>query len=321
MRNALVVGGAGFIGTALCERLLHDDYKVLCVDNLCTGSSSNVEHLSQLDGFNFVQGDATDHMTILGPLDVVVHLASPASPRDYARLSIETLKAGSIGTLNCLEVAHEKDARFVLASTSEVYGDPKVHPQPESYWGNVNPIGPRSMYDEAKRFAEALTTSYRDRLAVRTGIARIFNCYGPRMRPNDGRAIPNFIWQALHGEPLTVAGDGSQTRSVCFVNDLVEGLVRLIDSNCAGPVNLGNPEEISVLDLAKRVAVTVGSYPEIAFIPRPPDDPGMRCPDISLARDILGWEPVTRLDDGLGLTVRWFRDQLETGIPFSQTDR
>ncbi len=248
-----MVGGAGFIGSALCERLLLDGYEVLCLDNLSTGNPRNIEHLSQLGAFSYQEGDVSDRLVVQGRVDVVLHLASPASPQDYARLSIETLKAGSVGTLNCLELAREKRARFVLASTSEVYGDPHVHPQPEAYWGNVNPTGPRSMYDEAKRFAEALTTSYRGRHATDTGIARIFNCYGPRMRPNDGRAIPTFVWQALHGEPLTVAGDGSQTRSVCYVDDLVNGLVCLIESDFPGPVNLGNPEEISMLELAKRI--------------------------------------------------------------------
>ncbi|WP_084792562.1 UDP-glucuronic acid decarboxylase family protein [Mycobacterium sp. E136] len=307
MRRAFVAGGAGFIGSALCERLLHAGYEVLCLDNFSTGARSNVDDLSRLGRFSFLEGDVTSQLVISGPLDVVVHLASPASPPEYTRLSIETLKAGSNGTLQCLELAREKQARFILASTSEVYGDPHVHPQPESYWGNVNPIGPRSMYDEAKRFAEALTTSYRDRFAVNTGIARIFNTYGPRMRPNDGRAIPTFIWQALRGEPLTVHGDGGQTRSLCFVDDLVEGVVRLIESDFPGPVNLGNPEEITVLELAKRVITVVGSDSDIEFMPRPPDDPEVRCPDISLARQALGWDPVTNLGDGLIPTIGWFR--------------
>jgi dTDP-glucose 4,6-dehydratase len=308
MRRALVVGGAGFIGSALCERLLLDGYEVLCLDNYSTGSPRNIDHLSHLGAFSYQEGDVSDRLVVQGPLDVVLHLASPASPQDYARLSIETLKAGSMGTLNCLELAREKRARFVLASTSEVYGDPHVHPQPEGYWGNVNPTGPRSMYDEAKRFAEALTTSYRARYATDTGIARIFNCYGPRMRPNDGRAIPTFIWQALHGDFITVAGDGSQTRSVCYVDDLVSGLVCLIESEIPGPVNLGNPEEISMLELAKRIREAVGSESRIEFISLPPDDPKMRCPDISLAREALGWEPVTNLDDGLKPTISWFRE-------------
>ena len=310
MRRALVAGGAGFIGSALCERLLLDGYEVLCLDNYSTGNPRNIEHLSRLGSFTYQEGDVSDRLAIQGPLDVVLHLASPASPQDYARLSIETLKAGSVGTLNCLELAREKRARFVLASTSEIYGDPHVHPQPEGYWGNVNPIGPRSMYDEAKRFAEALTTSYRGRHGTNTGIARIFNCYGPKMRPKDGRAIPTFIWQALRGEVLTVTGDGSQTRSVCYVDDLVAGLVCLTESDIPGPVNLGNPEEISMLELAKHIREAVGSESRIEFIPLPPDDPKMRCPDISLARELLGWEPVTNLDDGLKPTISWFRDLL-----------
>jgi dTDP-glucose 4,6-dehydratase len=321
MRRALVAGGAGFIGSALCERLLLDGYEVVCLDNYSTGSPRNIDHLSRLGAFSYLNGDITDRLVIPGPLGVVLHLASPASPQDYARLSIETLKAGSVGTLNCLELADEKRARFVLASTSEVYGDPHVHPQPEGYWGNVNPTGPRSMYDEAKRFAEALTTSYRSRYGANTGIARIFNTYGPRMRPNDGRAIPTFIWQALRGEPLTVAGDGSQTRSVCYVDDLVEGLVCLLKSDVPGPVNLGNPEEISMLELAKRVRAAVGSDSQIEFVSLPPDDPKMRCPDISLAREVLGWAPATNLDDGLKRTISWFRDLLRGDVQLAEADR
>lgn len=321
MGRVLVAGGAGFIGSALCERLLLDGYEVLCLDNYSTGSPRNIEHLWQLGAFTYLMGDVTERLAIPGPVDVVLHLASPASPKDYARLAIETLKAGSAGTLNCLELAREKEARFILASTSEVYGDPHVHPQPEGYWGNVNPTGPRSMYDEAKRFAEALTTSYRHRLAANTGIARIFNCYGPRMRPNDGRAIPTFIWQALRGDPLTVTGDGGQTRSVCYVNDLVDGLLCLVESDVAGPVNLGNPEEISMLQLAERIRAAVGSESRIEFIPRPPDDPAMRCPDISLAREILGWEPLTDLDRGLNLTITWYRDLMTGGAHFAEAYR
>lgn len=298
-----------------------DGYEVICLDNYSTGSPRNIDHLSQLGAFSHLEGDVSDRFSVSGPLDVVLHLASPASPRDYTRLPIETLKSGSAGTLNCLDLASEKGARLILASTSEVYGDPHVHPQPESYWGNVNPIGPRSMYDEAKRYAEALTTSYRDRHAANTGIARIFNCYGPRMRPNDGRAIPNFIWQALRGEPLTVNGDGTQTRSVCYVDDMVEGLVRLIESDVPGPVNLGNPEELSMLDLAKRVRAAVGSDSPIEFVPLPPDDPKMRCPDISLAREVLGWEPMTNLDDGLKPTISWFRDLITSRTQFTDADR
>ncbi|MDT5101978.1 MAG: dTDP-glucose 4,6-dehydratase [Mycobacterium sp.] len=308
MSRAVVAGGAGFIGSTLCERLLLDGHEVICLDDYSTGSLRNIDRLSRLGPFTHRDVDVTDPFVIPGPVDVVAHLASPASPRDYARLSIETLKVGSLGTLNCLELAREKQARFVLASTSEVYGDPHVHPQPESYWGNVNPIGPRSMYDEAKRFAEALTTSYRSRHGTNTGIARIFNCYGPRMRPNDGRAIPTFIWQALHDEPLTVAGDGRQTRSVCYVDDLVAGLVCLIESDAPGPINIGNPEEISMMELAKRIRAAVGSSSQIELVPLPTDDPKMRCPDISRAGEVLGWAPTTSMDDGLKATISWFRD-------------
>jgi dTDP-glucose 4,6-dehydratase len=256
-----------------------------------------------------IKYDVTNYMHIDGPVDYVLHFASPASPVDYLRLPIETLKVGSIGTLHALGLARAKGARFLLASTSETYGDPQVHPQPESYWGHVNPVGPRGVYDEAKRYAEALTTAYRTFHGVDTTIARIFNTFGPRMRPHDGRAIPTFIRQALAGEPLTVAGDGMQTRSVCYVSDLIEGIVRLMRSDHPGPINIGNPGEMSVLDLARLILKVTGSPSQISFIPRPQDDPLVRQPDIALARDVLGWEPKVQVADGLDATVAWFRNQ------------
>lgn len=303
MPQAVVTGGAGFIGTSLCERLLTDGYDVVCVDNYSTGDPANVRHLQAFGMFEARCSDVTEWFDVDGDVDVVVHLASPASPVDYARLAVETLRAGSVGTFNCLRLSQEKGARFVLASTSEVYGDPLVNPQAEGYWGNVNPVGPRSMYDEAKRFAEALTLVYRRSHGVNASIARIFNCYGPRMRPNDGRVVPTLIHQALRGDPLTVSGDGSQTRSLCYVDDLVEGLVRLIHSDSAGPFNLGYPEEVTILDLARRVQAITATKSAIRFVSRPPEDPCMRCPDIGLARGTLGWEPTTGLDEGLKQTL------------------
>jgi dTDP-glucose 4,6-dehydratase len=308
MGRVVVTGGAGFLGSHLCERLLADGEQVLALDNFLTGSPSNVEHLLPHDGFRLVKADITDYLHVPGPVDTVLHFASPASPIDYLQLPIETLKVGSTGTLHALGLAKEKGARFVLASTSETYGDPQVHPQPETYWGHVNPVGPRGVYDEAKRYAEALTMAYRRTHGVDTAILRIFNTYGPRMRPDDGRAIPTFIRQALAGEPVTVAGDGSQTRSVCYVDDLVEGIMRLGRSDLPGPVNIGNPHELSMLDLAERVITLTGSSSQVAFIERPTDDPTVRQPDITLARTELGWEPQVPLDEGLGRTIAWFRD-------------
>ncbi|MGK5169753.1 UDP-glucuronic acid decarboxylase family protein [Geodermatophilus sp. CPCC 205761] len=306
MTRAVVTGGAGFLGSHLCEALLDRDIEVLCLDNFLTGTPANVAHLMERPGFRLVRADVTDYVHVPGPVDHVLHFASPASPIDYAELPIQTMKVGSIGTLHSLGLAKEKQARFLLASTSEAYGDPLVHPQPESYWGNVNPVGPRGVYDEAKRFAEALTSAYRRTNGVDTAIVRIFNTYGPRMRPFDGRAIPTFIRQALAGEPLTVAGDGSQTRSVCYVSDLVEGLIRFLLSDEPGPMNIGNPHEIPVLELAERVKALTGSDSPIEFIPRPEDDPTVRQPDITLARRALGWEPQVSLDDGLKRTIDWF---------------
>jgi dTDP-glucose 4,6-dehydratase len=310
MRGIVVTGGAGFLGSHLCERLLADGRDVIALDNLLTGSAHNVAHLMENERFRFVRCDVTNFVHVPDAVDLVLHLASPASPIDYLRLPIETLKVGSIGTLHALGLAREKGARFLLASTSETYGDPKVHPQPESYWGHVNPVGPRGVYDEAKRYAEALTRAYRTYHGVDTTIVRIFNTFGPRMRPDDGRAIPTFIRQALGGEPLTVAGDGSQTRSVCYVDDLVEGILRLALSEHAGPVNIGNPTEMSVLDLARLVIEVTGSTSSIDFVPRPQDDPHVRQPDITLARRVLGWKPQVDIADGLGRTVDWFRTQV-----------
>jgi dTDP-glucose 4,6-dehydratase len=309
--RAVVTGGAGFLGSHLCESLLARDIEVLCLDNFLTGTPVNVAHLLEHDGFRLVRADVTDYIHVSGPVDHVLHFASPASPVDYAELPIHTLKVGSIGTLHSLGLAKEKGARFLLASTSETYGDPLVHPQPETYWGNVNPVGPRGVYDEAKRFAEAMVTAYRTTHGVDTAIVRIFNTFGPRMRPRDGRAIPTFIRQALLGEPVTVAGDGSQTRSVCYVDDLVEGLIRLLLSGESGPMNIGNPREVTVLELAERVLRLTGSRSPITFVPRPVDDPTVRQPDITLARRALGWEPEVDLDDGLRRTIDWFRRQVD----------
>jgi dTDP-glucose 4,6-dehydratase len=305
--RAVVTGGAGFLGSHLCERLLMDGWEVVCLDNFLTGGADNVAHLSEIGPFRLVRTDVSEYVHVVGNVDAVLHRASPASPVDYLKLPIHTLKVGAIGTLHTLGLAREKQARYVLASTSEVYGDPEVHPQPESYWGNVNPVGPRGVYDEAKRFAEAMTMAYRATHRMRTGIVRIFNTFGPRMRPGDGRAIPTFIRQAVLGEPLTVAGDGSQTRSVCYVSDLVEGVVRMLHSDLAGPVNIGNPHEISVLDLAHRIRRLVGADSPVRFVPRPQDDPTVRQPDVTLARTALGWEPTVELDDGLKRTIAWFR--------------
>jgi dTDP-glucose 4,6-dehydratase len=305
----IVTGGAGFLGSHLCERLLDDGHDVVCFDNFLTGRPENVEHLLNRRTFRLIDRDVTDVIHVSGPVDAVLHFASPASPIDYYELPIETLKVGSLGTMNALGLARHMKARFLLASTSESYGDPKVNPQPETYWGNVNPVGPRSMYDEAKRFAEALTMAYRRKHGVDTGIVRIFNTYGPRMRANDGRAIPTFISQALNGEPITVAGDGSQTRSVCYVDDLIDGIVRLLHSPLPGPVNIGNPHELSILKTAMLVRELCGSDAPISFVPRPQDDPTVRQPDITLARRELGWEPKVDVNEGLARTIEWFADQ------------
>jgi dTDP-glucose 4,6-dehydratase len=306
--RAVVTGGAGFLGSHLCRRLLEEGWEVLCLDSLLTGSSSNVAELLGVEAFRFERYDVTNHLHVEGRVDWVLHLASPASPRDYLEHPIHTLKVGALGTLHALGLAKAKDSGFFLASTSEVYGDPQVHPQPESYWGHVNPVGPRGVYDEAKRYAEAMAAAYRRAHGVSVRIARIFNTQGPRMRRDDGRAVPTFIAQALAGQPLTVHGDGRQTRSLCFVDDLIEGFWRLLSADLQDPVNLGNPEEVTVLHLAEVIRDTVGSRSEIAFIERPVDDPEVRCPDISLARERLGWEPQVPLAEGLKRTVAWARE-------------
>ena len=302
MATSVVTGGAGFLGSHLCDRLLDEGHSVVCVDNLDTGTLENIEHVRG-PAFVFLQHDVTRHFEVDGPVDYVFHLASPASPIDYLRLPLHTLKVGSYGTHNALGLAKAKRARFLLASTSEVYGDPKEHPQPESYWGHVNPIGPRGVYDEAKRYAEALTMAYHRQQGVDTHIARIFNTYGPRMRPHDGRAIPTFIRQASEHKPLTVFGEGSQTRSFCYVSDLIEGFLRLIDSDYHLPVNLGNPAEYTILQLAQEVIRVTGSGSEIVYEALPQDDPAVRRPDISVARDLLAWAPTVELDEGLQRTL------------------
>jgi dTDP-glucose 4,6-dehydratase len=307
MPKTVITGGAGFLGSHLCERLLDDEHEVIALDNFITGGAGNVEHLLGRPGFRLLHADVTEYVHVPGPVDQVLHFASPASPIDYLMLPIETLKVGSIGTLHALGLAKEKGARFLLASTSEAYGDPQVHPQPEAYWGHVNPVGPRGVYDEAKRYAEALTMAYRRTHGVDTAIVRIFNTHGPRMRPNDGRAIPAFTTQALTEKPITVTGDGSQTRSIIYVDDLVEGIIRLLRSDLGGPVNIGNPHETSVLHIAETIRHLVESDSEIIFVPRPTDDPSVRQPDISLARQALGWEPRIGFDEGLARTIEWFR--------------
>ena len=302
MPTSLVTGGAGFLGSHLCEALLGKGHRVICLDNLETGSLANIEHLRD-DAFTFVHHDVSVPIAIDEPLDFVYHLAALASPIDYMRLPLHSLKTGSYGTHHALGVAKWKRARFLLASTSEVYGDPDIHPQPETYWGNVNPIGPRGVYDEAKRYAEALTMAYHRQQGVDTAIVRIFNTYGPRMRPNDGRAIPNFLSQALAEKPLTVYGDGSQTRSFCYVDDLIRGLILLAESGEHLPVNIGNPGEYTILELAEAVLAATGSKSQILFEALPVDDPQVRQPDITRARQLLGWEPEIALDEGLRRTL------------------
>jgi dTDP-glucose 4,6-dehydratase len=311
IRHAVVTGGAGFLGSHLCERLLAQGAAVTCMDNFLTGSPRNVAHLLGEPGFRLTECDLTGFVHVSGKVDLVLHLASAASPVDYLRLPIETLKVGGLGTLHALGLAREKNARFVLASTSEVYGDPLRHPQREDYWGNVNPVGPRSVYDEAKRYAEALTTAYRVSRDVNTGIVRIFNTYGPRMRPDDGRAIPTFVCQALTGRPLTVAGDGSQTRSICYVDDTVAGLLAMTRTDLAGPVNIGNPEEMTVLTLAETIRDLAESSSPITFVERPADDPAVRRPDTTLARTRLDWRPAVPAAEGLRRTIDWFARELD----------
>jgi len=308
MARILITGGAGFIGSHLCERFLADGDDVICMDNLLTGAADNIAHLFANRRFSFIQQDVTTYIYVKGDLDAILHFASPASPIDYLELPIQTLKVGSLGTHKALGLAKEKSARFLLASTSEVYGDPLVHPQNEEYWGNVNPIGPRGVYDEAKRFAEAITMAYHRAHGLETRIVRIFNTYGPRMRRKDGRVVPNFIAQALKGEDLTVYGDGSQTRSFCYVTDLVEGILRLLRSDYALPVNIGNPREMTVLEFAKLIIDLTKSKSGIAYKELPVDDPKVRQPDITRARKLLGgWEPVVPVEEGLQRTIEFFR--------------
>lgn len=309
-QRVVITGGAGFLGSHLCERFLAEGWRVLCVDSLLTGSEENVAHLRAEEGFEFLKHDVTKYIEVEGPVAAILHFASPASPIDYLELPIQTLKVGSLGTHNALGLAHAKGARFLLASTSECYGDPLVHPQTEDYWGNVNPVGPRGVYDEAKRFAEAMTMAYHRYHKVETRIVRIFNTYGPRMRLNDGRALPAFMSQALRGEPLTIFGDGSQTRSFCYVDDLVEGIWRLLAADYAMPVNIGNPREMTILEFAEEVLKLTGSRSKLTFHELPEDDPKVRQPDISLARKLLGWEPVVELTDGLARTLDGFRSQV-----------
>ena len=307
--RAVVTGGAGFLGSHLCDRLLAEGMEVVCIDNLLTGSLANVEHLFGVDGFTFEKYDVTNYIHVPGEVDFVLHFASPASPIDYLELPIETLKVGSLGTHKALGLAKAKGARFLLASTSEVYGDPLMHPQPESYWGNVNPVGPRGVYDEAKRFSEAMTMAYQRFHGVSTRIVRIFNTFGPRMRPRDGRVVPAFISQVLAGEPLTVFGDGSQTRSFCYVDDEIEGIVRVLFSEIGDPVNIGNPAEMTVLQFAETIRRLVGNHVPIEFRSLPVDDPKVRQPDITLARTRLGWEPRVPLEEGLRRTIGYFRER------------
>jgi dTDP-glucose 4,6-dehydratase len=310
MPRTLVTGGAGFLGSHLCDYLLAKGHQVIAMDNLCTGSVDNIAHIRD-ENFTFIKHDVTNYIYIEGPLDYILHFASPASPLDYMELPIQTLKVGSLGTHKALGLALAKKATFLLASTSEIYGDPDIHPQPESYWGNVDPVGPRGVYDEAKRFAEALTMAYHRFHGVETRIVRIFNTYGPRMRPEDGRAIPTFIPQALRGLPLSVFGDGGQTRSFCYVSDLVEGIYRLLVSKTSDPVNIGNPDERTILELAELIISMTKSKSVLEFHPLPVDDPKIRQPDISRAKQLLDWQPVEDLREGLTKTIAWFKTKIE----------
>ncbi|MCU1378043.1 MAG: NAD-dependent epimerase/dehydratase family protein [Acidimicrobiales bacterium] len=305
--RVVVTGGAGFLGSHLCEELLARGDQVVAIDNLITGSIENVEPFYGDAAFVFQRQDVSNHVHVAGPVDAVLHFASPASPKDYLEFPIQTLKVGSLGTHNCLGMAKDKGARFLLASTSEVYGDPEVHPQVESYWGHVNPVGPRGVYDEAKRFAEALTMAYHRYHGVDVRIVRIFNTYGPKMRPADGRVVSNFLMQAIEGKPLTIYGEGQQSRSFCYVDDEVRGILALLDGDEVGPVNIGNPNEFTVRELAEIVLEVTGSSSELVFEPLPVDDPTQRRPDITLARDRLGWEPQVQLREGLSRTSDWLR--------------
>lgn len=307
MKTSVVTGGAGFLGSHLCDRLLAEGHRVICLDNLITGKAGNIEHLAGNEQFRFIKHDVTEYIYLPDEVNYIFHFASPASPIDYLELPIQTLKVGALGTHKALGLARAKRATFVLASTSEVYGDPLVHPQEETYWGNVNPVGPRGVYDEAKRFAEAMTMAYHRYHGVETRIVRIFNTYGPRMRSRDGRAVPAFVSQALSGEPITVFGDGSQTRSFCFVSDLVSGILALALSDAHDPVNIGNPDEMTVLELAQKIVALTGSASEIVFEELPVDDPKVRQPNITRARELLGWGPQVSIDEGLPRVIEYFK--------------
>ncbi|MBL7056236.1 SDR family oxidoreductase [Candidatus Woesearchaeota archaeon] len=307
MKTVLITGGAGFLGSHLCEFLLDKGFRVLCMDNLITGKESNIENLKENKNFKFINHNVSEHINVEEDLDYIMHFASPASPIDYQKIPIQTLKVGSLGTHNTLGLALAKKAIYMIASTSEVYGDPQVNPQPESYWGNVNPVGPRGCYDEAKRFSEALVTAYHNIHKVDTRIVRIFNTYGPRMRKDDGRAVPNFLTQALNNEPITVYGDGKQTRSFCYVSDLIEGIYRLLMSNINDPVNIGNPEEYTLIEFAEKIKELTQAKSEITFKELPVDDPLIRCPDITKAKKELGWEPKFGLEEGLKNTIEFFK--------------
>ena len=307
MPRVLITGAAGFLGSHLCDRFIKEGFEVVAMDNLITGDLKNIEHLFKLPQFEFYHHDVSKFIHVAGPLDYILHFASPASPIDYLKIPIQTLKVGSLGTHNCLGLAKEKKARIIVASTSEIYGDPHIHPQVESYWGNVNPVGPRGVYDEAKRFQEAITMAYHTFHGVETRIVRIFNTYGPRMRLNDGRVLPAFIGQALRGEDLTIFGDGSQTRSFCYVDDLVEGIYRLLMSDCADPVNIGNPDEITIKDFAEEIIKLTGTNQKVVYHPLPTDDPKQRRPDITLAKKLLNWEPKVHRSEGLKITYEYFK--------------
>lgn len=315
--RAVVTGGAGFLGSHLCDAMIVQGWEIVCIDNLVTGARENIQHLEKKSQFQFMDRDVSEPFEVEPPIDAVMHFASPASPDDYLKFPIETLKVGSFGTFHALELARKHGARFLMASTSECYGDPEVSPQSETYWGHVNSVGPRSVYDEAKRFSEAATMAYQRKYSLETRIVRIFNTYGPRMRLNDGRALPNFLFQALSGQPITVYGDGKQTRSFCYVSDLIEGILRLLNSNERLPVNIGNPHEITILEFAKRIRAITGDRVEIIYRPLPQDDPKRRQPDITKAKGLLNWEPKVSLEEGLQLTLDYFQKKFAEKRPIS----
>ncbi len=308
-KTVVITGGAGFIGSHLCDRLIQEDFKVICLDNFITGKSENIRHLAACKNFRFIKHNVTKYIDIKGKLDYVLHFASPASPIDYLKFPIQTLKVGSLGTHNALGLAKEKKAKFILASTSEIYGDPLVHPQPETYWGNVNPVGVRGCYDESKRFAEAITMAYHRVHQIDTRIVRIFNSFGERMRMNDGRVVPNFIYQALNRKPITVYGDGRQTRSFCYISDLIEGIYKLMFRRINEPVNLGNPSEFTILELAKLVISLTDTKSRIVYKPLPQDDPRQRQPEMTRAKKLLNWQPKIKLEEGLKRTIEWFKNK------------